>query len=151
MLLCVGNSVYRFRADNEQSARGKARQMLTALERSDLALLLVLPLAQGKEWGDDSKREDHWYRWYVEDGRPRRWWVKGFATAHPLPTWRIAYRTCPEHEVMEIAEGLGITRYIYEHHGTVASADVRLISFTRGSNDLAAPRICRFYRRRGAR
>jgi hypothetical protein len=32
---------------------------------------------------------------------------------------------------MEIAEGLGITRYFYEHHGTVAFVDSRLVSFKR--------------------
>jgi hypothetical protein len=31
-------------------------------------------------------------------------------------------RSAPE----EIAEGLGITRFAYEHHGKVQSADVRL-------------------------
>jgi hypothetical protein len=89
---------------------------------------LVLPLAKGKEWAGDDERPDHWYRWYVEAESRKRLRVKGSPDKGPTLTWRIAFRTCPEQEIMEVAEGLGITRFLYEHHGTVQSADVRLIS-----------------------
>ena len=53
----------------------------------------------------------------------------GFESEHLLPTWQIVYRSLPDHQIMEIAEGLGIVRYVYEHHGTVASVDARLVLF----------------------
>jgi hypothetical protein len=33
-----------------------------------------------------------------------------------------------KHQILEIAPGVGITRYVFVHHGTVATADVRLVS-----------------------
>src|SRR5262249_27028574 len=96
---------------------------------SDCNEFLALPLAKGKEWAGDTDRPDHWYRWYVEAESRKRLRVNGSPATRPL-TWRIAFRTCPEHEIMEIAGGLGITRFVYEHHGTIQSVDVRLVSFS---------------------
>jgi hypothetical protein len=89
---------------------------------------LVLPLAKGKEWAGDTERADHWYRWYVESESQERLRIKGSSLESPTRTWRIAYRTLPDHQIMEIAEGLGITQFVYQHHGTVQSVDVRLVS-----------------------
>ena len=35
-------------------------------------------------------------------------------------------------EIVYFVPGIGITRYVFSHHGTVAEADVRLIEFRRG-------------------
>jgi len=89
---------------------------------------LDLPLAKGKGWGSDGVRDDHWYCWYVEKAALTT--VKGdriqAGTGQGVDD-RLPHN--PAHELMDLAAGLGITRYVYEHHGTVASADVRLISF----------------------
>jgi len=132
VLVCTSNMVYRFGAKTEKEANAKARRILKAPVLSVLNEFLMLPLAEGKEWAADTgNRDDHWYRWYVELAGREKHQVKGFATDRSTPTWRIAYRTCPDEQVMEIAEGLGITRYFYEHHGTVAFVDSRLVSFKR--------------------
>jgi hypothetical protein len=34
----------------------------------------------------------------------------------------------PDHHFLDIVPGLGITRYLYGHHGTVAESEVKLIS-----------------------
>jgi hypothetical protein len=132
VLLCVSNRVFRFCEATEQRARNKAHDLLRSSPQtvSDCNEYLVLPLAKGKEWAGDDERPDHWYRWYVEAERRTPMRVKGYPGSRSVPTWTIAYRTCPEHEIVEIAEGIGITRFVYEHHGTVQWADVRLISFT---------------------
>jgi hypothetical protein len=133
VLLIAGNGVYRFEASTEGAASAKARELLktgnSGLAEADE--LIALPLARGKAWAGDTDRRDHWYCWHVEEegrGRPR---VKSSPVAGAVPTWLIAYRTNPDHQIMEIAEGLGITRYVYEHHGTVQSVDARLVEFKR--------------------
>ncbi|MHC1762940.1 MAG: hypothetical protein AB9869_01355 [Verrucomicrobiia bacterium] len=132
VLLCVSNRVYRFGEGTEQDARSRARELLRSSPVvTECNEFLVLPLGKGKEWAGDTERSDHWYRWYVEAEGRKRVRVKGSPIKRPTSTWRLAFRTCPEHEIMEITEGLGITRFVYEHHGTVQSVDVRLVSFKR--------------------
>ena len=130
MLLCVSNRVYRFGEATEQQARNKAYALLKSPPQTvpDCNEFLVLPLAKGKEWAGDSERPDHWYRWYVESEGRRRLRIEGSPLRGPTRKWRIAFRTCPDHQIMEIVEGLGITHFVYEHHGTVQSVDVRLVS-----------------------
>lgn len=40
--------------------------------------------------------------------------------------WELVYRSAPDHAIVRIVPGVGITSYVYEHHGTVASVDVHL-------------------------
>jgi len=40
----------------------------------------------------------------------------------------MAYRSNPDHTFIEFAPSIGITGYVYGHHGTVASADVTLVA-----------------------
>ena len=56
---------------------------------------------------------------------------RGVAGLDPGRLWRqyrVAYRTIPGHVLIYFVPGLGITRYVYDHHGTPASTDVRLIA-----------------------
>ena len=41
--------------------------------------------------------------------------------------WRIVHRTNPDHQILHVVRGAGITRYVFEHHGTVSSVDVELV------------------------
>ena len=38
-----------------------------------------------------------------------------------------AMRTNPEHEIVTFVPGVGITAYVYAHHGTVSEVNVRLV------------------------
>lgn len=92
-------------------------------------VLLDLPLVPKKSYGGDTDREDHWYCWHVTGQKQRRLKIRGAEPNHARQVFSVAYRTCPDHQIMEWADGLGLLRYAYEHHGTVASADVRLVEF----------------------
>ena len=121
------------RTDGESQARILARQLTKsprALPQTAEALL-ELPLAVGRKWDQDPAREDTWYCWCVERAQATGLSIGGFASRGPLKTYRLAYRTCPDHQLLDIVPGLGIVRFVYNHHGTVASSDVRLISFSR--------------------
>lgn len=69
---------------------------------------------------EDGERTDKRHCWLVERAVREK---RGAG-------WRLVYRTAPDHQILHIVYGTGITRYVFEHHGTVASADVHLESVT---------------------
>jgi hypothetical protein len=134
VLLNFSNHVYRFPAKTLQQASSLMLEMANEPGKffpkaEDVDDWFALPLAKDKRWGGDLQREDGWYCWRVEDEHLSKLRIKGCADKHAFPIYTLAYRTNPDHQVLDIAPGLGITRFIYVHHGTVASADVRLVAF----------------------
>lgn len=115
----------------------------TALDTLERALAPGAPLPQGAElivdsaltvghlYGQSAERGDRpdtFYAWYVEsrDAIPARpGWSLDSAT---VVQWRLVYRTMPDHQFLDLVPGLGITHYVYGHHGTVADSDVTLMS-----------------------
>jgi hypothetical protein len=100
-------------------------------ELSTRSAVIDSGLAAGRLYGgepDRGDRPDADYAWHVEvpisiaDSAPWR------RLALVPMGWRIAYRTLPDHEVLDFVPGVGITRYVYSHHGTVADTDVRLVA-----------------------
>jgi hypothetical protein len=88
----------------------------------------------GKRWdniADDPNRADGWYCWHVEARKRRSIEIKGVPRTKADVVFTVAFRTNPSHELVEIVPGIGILRFEFEHHGTVASSDVRLIEFKR--------------------
>jgi len=41
--------------------------------------------------------------------------------------WELEYRTNPDQQLIDIVPGVGVTRYVYHHNGTVADTDVHLV------------------------
>jgi hypothetical protein len=133
VIFSVSNRVYRIGAENEKQARDFAQNVVgnpSHLSSSAIELL-IFPLAEGAKWGGDTNRDDNYYCWHVEQKRIEKKFVNGFSPAQSNDVFTVAFRTMPDHQLMDIAPGLGITRYVYVHHGTVASADMRLLSFKR--------------------
>lgn len=132
VLVSITNHVYRIPANSKQDGQNLARRLTS--ERCKLPPSaedwLVFPLAKGKRWGGDSDRKDNYYCWYVQGKQVKNLWVEGNSAKNPAAVWTLIYRTNPDHQIMDLVAGLGITRYVFAHHGTVASADVRLVSFT---------------------
>ncbi len=131
VLLQVTNRVYRIEADNEKQAANLARELTD--ERHELPTSadewLVLPLAKGQRWAvDAADRKDNWYCWYVQEQKMKRLKVEGYRARGRAAVWSLVYFTNPDHQIVDIAEGIGITRYVFVHHGTVFSAHVRLVS-----------------------
>lgn len=46
-------------------------------------------------------------------------------------TVTVEYRSLPDYQAIDLVPGVGITRFVYVHHGTVAETDVRLRSVRR--------------------
>ncbi len=95
-----------------------------------------LPLRQGREFCDPDdqwriKSHDTSYCWYViEEGKSR---LPALGMTKPLPWFDLRYQTNPDHEIDTVVPGIGITHFIYVHHGTVSSVDVKLVSYHRGT------------------
>jgi hypothetical protein len=96
-------------------------------------LVIDSSLSVGRVFGEDAasgQRSDGLYRWLVESKAPvsdHPQWLR--LAAEPL-RWRLAYRTAPDHQLLDFVSGVGITRYVYGHHGTVANTDVHLSTVT---------------------
>ncbi|HZU24315.1 MAG TPA: hypothetical protein VFA04_02265 [Bryobacteraceae bacterium] len=106
---------------------------LTGIDFSKLTnddLILELPLEKGNTFAADSQRDDTMYAWHVEDVGPAK--VAGIAGVRPDFHGRqydLIYRTLPDHQIAIWVPGLGLTSYIYSHHGTASQVDIRLIEF----------------------
>jgi hypothetical protein len=99
-------------------------------------VILDLPLAKGKLFGDSERvaRHDAMYCWSVDDVSHRT--LKGVAGVDATKlrvTYSLIFRTNPDHQIVSFTPGIGITGFVYSHHGTVSEVNVRLIRF-------AAPR-----------
>jgi hypothetical protein len=131
-----GGAIYLV-ADDDGSALQRWPETCRGPSIDDPAhMMLDRFLRVGRTFGGDEfvrKRPDKWYQWHVEGVRcvqiPG---VPGVDAKRRRREYRIGFRTCPEHELVYFVPGLGITRYVYSHHGTVAETDVRLIGFRRG-------------------
>jgi hypothetical protein len=127
----TSNKVVRIEADGLRDARRWLRRALASPRTAMGEPEVKLPLALDSRWGGDSERADGWYCWNVEAVRKVDFGTLAGEGFRSGAVFTLAYRTCPDHTVMEFAPGLGLVRYEFEHHGTVASVDVRLVEFHR--------------------
>ncbi len=99
-------------------------------------LLLEIPLVTGERFCDDLSitRPDGMYCWKVgKITQPDLKNVKGINTSVPLDEYPISQATGPDFSEFTFVPGVGITRYTYMHHGTVAECDIKLIEFHPGN------------------
>jgi len=111
---------------------------LVDLVRED-QIELSLPLVPGKRFGEASQitRPDGFYCWVVEKRRKEKLTnIKGVAGDADRDVYQIAFRTLPDHVVVNFAPGIGIVSYQYVHHGTVDQNDMKLIKFHNGASPL---------------
>jgi hypothetical protein len=117
-----------------------ASQERLSLPGGDLAelvhdedLIFKLPLHQGEVFGaepDRGEREDTFYEWSVEEVRPAALHrIAGISFDRPQPEYVIIYRTMPDHQIATYVPGIGLTAYVYSHHGTVSEVDMKLVKF----------------------
>jgi len=125
------NKVELFPQADELEARTLAKSLAeNPSTGADGDLLVVLPLAKDKSWGSDEPRDDTMYQWYVEEERSDGPSIPG--TSPSGKAFVVVYRTNPDTTTMELVPGVGITRWSYEHHGTVSAVDLALTSFVGG-------------------
>ena len=91
-------------------------------------LILQLPLHTGDLFGRDrADRPDTFYAWYVESAAPVPPDVQRLQPGLRDSVYTLIYPTMPDHQRIRFVPGLGITGYLYNHHGTVAEADAVLV------------------------
>jgi hypothetical protein len=115
-------------------------------DRAKGELILPARLREGQAWGDEESlaRPDGQYARRVEEvGILGLDGLGGWTGSARGTFYRIAYRTNPDHTLMDFVPGLGFTRYTYVHHGTVSECDLRLVAVERRSarpNPMPRPR-----------
>ncbi|HSC44305.1 MAG TPA: hypothetical protein VLC94_00675 [Candidatus Acidoferrum sp.] len=98
---------------------------------SDDDLILEWPLATGQKFGDPSgmARTDGHYCWVVSSlEKTALPGVRG-AGSRDHDQLVLEYWTNPDNTRFAFVPGVGITRYEYHHHGTVADTNLELVEF----------------------
>ncbi len=70
--------------------------------------------------------------WTVEESKRKLTKIEGLDSDIVRSIYTLTYRSNPDHEVMEIAPGVGIITDTYSHHGTRCDTQFRLLRFTKG-------------------
>jgi hypothetical protein len=125
-----GGRYYRLQPEGPPIVPDSEAALRKLLHREDV--VFELPLRLGQEFGrEEGTRQPGWHCWVVESAGLARVAAKGLAPDARSTTYRIAYRTAPDHQILDIAEGIGIARFRYVHHGTVDECDLRLVELRR--------------------
>ncbi len=129
ILIRTSNSYYLIEQENASIFEKLEAQNENVNELiSDDRLILSFPLTLEKKFGDNMGPSDNMYGWFVEKIEET-----ALSDTHGSPVKAIEYeinmRTLPDHVFIHYADGIGITRYIYGHHGTVSDVDVKLIDW----------------------
>jgi hypothetical protein len=126
LLACRGSQLFGFDPATDSAARSAyARWSDSLLQRAEL--LLALPLRDGQLFGQDPPRDDALYGWAVAaHGADARFPLPARCGPSVGPRFELTYRSLPDHSVMEWQPGVGITHYLYGHHGSPAATDVKL-------------------------
>ena len=100
----------------EQRLRSLGDSLIDLLEEYEF--FLDFPLTDFKRFCDlcSRTRQDYMYCWVVESVEPEI----------ARTQYRVSHRTLPDHRILEYVSGVGMTSYVYGHHGTVSEVDVRL-------------------------
>jgi hypothetical protein len=133
LIVRVGTAAYYlFSGDSARDAWAKIKdeESLDDLDKGG-ELLIDAPLLAGKVYGGDFNNLLRGrYCWLVEGERDFN--SKRFPAAGKMDNPRdftLAYRTTPDHQVIDFVPGLGIVGFQYMHHGTLAETDLGLIEF----------------------
>lgn len=96
------------------------------------SLILEIPCRRGAIFGEDPERglKDGMYAWFVQAVRPATpMQIGGILPGGPRTEHVLTYRTLPDHQVATYVPGIGLTAYVYSHHGTVSDVDMKLVEF----------------------
>ena len=100
-------------------------------ELGDDDLLLEVPLTRGALFGDPAQTPRAWYCWEVADEQPVHLPARVSRRAG-LHEFTLKLRTTPDFTEFGFVPGVGISRFRYAHHGTVANCEARLVEFHPG-------------------
>jgi hypothetical protein len=136
LVLTNDGKVYRLDADRAAAAEQKFKDIHAALRDflEDDDLWFQVPLAQGKKFCDEdsAKRDDDMYCWVVDAlAQVSLNNIKGLP-ADSATSFTLSFRTNPDDSEIELVPGVGIIRYEYHHHGTLADTELKLVEFHAG-------------------
>jgi hypothetical protein len=104
---------------------------LDGLRRDD-DLILEWPLVPGQKYACDARtlaRPDNMYCWMVSSlGHASLQGVSGIS-AGERAEYQLTFTTNPDDTEFSFVPWIGITKYAYHHHGTVARTDLQLLEF----------------------
>jgi hypothetical protein len=134
LIVRVGTAAYYlFDGEKARGAWAKIKDESQSLEDLDKdgELLIDAPLMKGKVFGGEFNALVRGrYCWVVEGEREFN--PKRFPAAGKLISPRdftLAYRTSPDHQILDFVPGLGIVGFEYVHHGTLSETNLGLIEF----------------------
>jgi hypothetical protein len=132
LVACFANHVYHV-SRSGGTLSGLADSLLASLgQLSPDDLFLELPLRTGDLYGrDPGDRPDTFYAWYVESSAPVNSLLTGLGAPAGDSLYTLIYRTMPDHQILDFVPGVGVARYVYSHHGTVAAASAVLVTTRR--------------------
>jgi hypothetical protein len=95
---------------------------------------LDLPFQEGMCLGKDPiDREDNMYCWLMREARPIKIeGVKGVSSNQQFIEATISYYANTDHTWFKFVPGVGITSFIFGHHGSVSEAELKLVEFHLG-------------------
>lgn len=131
-----GAKYYRLPLDKRDEAAALFSDVRRLESRLNLySLFLDLPLREGMCFGrePENKRNDNFFCWAVS--RPtagRINGVKGISSEQQLTTFNLRYYANTDHTIIDFVPGIGITSYVFAHHGTVSEVDVKLVEYHPG-------------------
>lgn len=94
----------------------------------DYELFLESPLRLAQTFGalDPVEHTEQMYTWLVESEAPVDLpFIHGLESTQKQ--YRLVQRTMPDDTTVDFVPGVGIVRFQYNHHGTVAQTDVKLV------------------------
>lgn len=129
LLVCLNDRVYHLGKSQNAGRSAVSEAASGALSLTSDNLILALPLHERLLYGQEpSDRTDTFYGWFVEAAAPMPRALVGLGASPNDSLYTIAYRTVPDHQIVQFAPRLGVTRYLYAHHGTVATASATLVT-----------------------
>ena len=132
-IIQIGERFYKTSLETTQRLQDE-NDPLTDLV-NDYQLLLDAPLLAGKKFCDATSmaRDDGMYCWVVgQDAEISPVGFLSIGATESLAEFPIRYQTLPDYTEVRFIPGIGISGYVYVHHGTVSEVDVRLVDYLAG-------------------
>ena len=127
------NKFYKSGIETYERIENQADNLDNLVEERQL--IFIFPLSKVNKYcpTEDINRSDSWYCWIVgKDTESINWEIIGLQEDNSLMPYSLTFMTGPDRESIQFVEGLGITKYIYSHHGTISNVYVKLVEYHAG-------------------